>query len=74
MGWAMKYHSILHESKAKYGKPMYIPGYGTRGSSITGAFSLMYVLPIEKKKPEIVNVDAVAGDQIETEEMPSTTK
>lgn len=57
MGWALKYHAILHESKNKYGEPWYIPGYGTRGSSITGAFSIMYTIPFKKKEAEIVEIE-----------------
>ena len=49
MGWNLKYHFIFHESKAKYGQPWYIPGYGSRGSAITGAFSIMYTLPLNQK-------------------------
>ena len=49
MGWAVKYNYILHESKAPYGKPWYIPGYGTRGLAIGGGFSIMYTIPLSKK-------------------------
>lgn len=63
MGWALKYHAILHESKNKYGDPWYIPGYGTRGSSITGAFSIMYTIPLKKK-------NAIIADTEEIEEIP----
>lgn len=58
MGWALRYHSILHESKNEYGKPWYIPGYGSRGSSVTGAFSLMYTIPLHKKQSKPVDVEA----------------
>lgn len=54
MGWMVRYHAILHESKNTYGKPMYIPGYGKRGSSITGSFSVIYTLPLNRKKVETV--------------------
>lgn len=57
MGWALRYHSILHETKNEYGEPWYIPGYGSRESSISGAFSLMYTIPLHKKKPELVDVE-----------------
>lgn len=55
LGWTFVYHSLLHETKNPVGEPMFIPGYGKRGSSITGNFSLMYTLPINKSKP--VEVD-----------------
>lgn len=54
-GWTFKYHTIVHESKAKYGKPWYIPGYGSRNGSVTGAFSIVYTIPLShmnKKAPE----------------------
>lgn len=47
-GWSFKYHKILHESKASYGKPWYIPGYGSRGSNITGSFSISYTFSLDK--------------------------
>lgn len=50
MGWAFKYHTILHESKSNYGEPWYIPGFGSRGSSLTGAFNIMYTIPLSGKK------------------------
>ncbi len=48
-GWMFKYHQILHESKDVHGQPWYIPGYGARGQSITGSFTITYSLPINKK-------------------------
>ena len=50
LGWAFKYHTILHESKCDYGDPWYIPGFGSRGSAISGAFNVMYTIPLGKKK------------------------
>lgn len=48
MGWAFRYKTRLHESKADFGEPWYIPGYGSRNSSITGSFSIFYTLPLGK--------------------------
>ena len=45
-GWSFRYKQIAHESKATYGKPWYIPGYGTR-NSIGGSFSVVYTLSLE---------------------------
>lgn len=50
LGWSFSYHSILHESKTPYGKPWYIPGYGTRKSPISGAFSVTYTLDLSGRK------------------------
>lgn len=55
LGWNVKYHTILHEGKAPLGEPMYIPGYGKRGGSITGSFSVIYTLGLNKKKAPAVN-------------------
>lgn len=54
-GWTFRYHTILHESKQNYGAPWYIPGYGSRGQSITGSFSIFYTLPLNKKDIPAVN-------------------
>lgn len=49
LGWCIKYHSILHMSRAPHGKPWYVPGYGTRGSVLGVSLSVMYTLPLNKK-------------------------
>ena len=48
-GWMLRFHTILHEPSPDYGKPWYVPGYGSRTSSITGSFSIFYTLPLNKK-------------------------
>lgn len=50
VGWAFKFHQIIHESAAPYGKPWYIPGYGTRSMPITGALSVTYQFDFGSKK------------------------
>ncbi len=47
-GWNVKYQTILHESRATYGKPWYIPGYGSRSGAITGSFSIIYTIPFHR--------------------------
>lgn len=54
-GWTIVYHSIPHESKSAYGNPMYIPGYGKRNGAISGNFSIMYTIPINKRQPPRLN-------------------
>ncbi len=49
MGWCLRYKAKLKESKATYGRPWYIPGYGSRNGAITGSFSITYTLPFKKK-------------------------
>lgn len=56
LGWEIKVHNIIHTSKAPYGDPWYVPGFGTRGSLFTGALSFSYTLPFpasKKKRKEI---------------------
>lgn len=50
-GWTIVYHSVLHDSASPHGNPMYIPGYGTRSGAITGNFSFVYTIPLNKKAP-----------------------
>ncbi|MDE7406844.1 MAG: hypothetical protein K2M76_00365, partial [Muribaculaceae bacterium] len=57
MGWSVKYHFLLHQSRSPYGRPWYIPGYGTRGAPLTGAISVMYTLPLNKYKNQAVDTD-----------------
>lgn len=60
-GWEFKYHTLSHCTKGKYGDPWYIPGFGTRGSSITGIFSIVYTLPLthlnKKSEEAVINSD-----------------
>lgn len=53
LGWTFKYHTIISESDYKYGRAWYIPGYGTRNSSFTGGFNVMYTIPLSKKKVKV---------------------
>lgn len=48
MGWTFRYHHILHQSNKLHGEPWYIPGYGSRGSSIGASFSIYYTLPFDR--------------------------
>lgn len=47
-GWTFRYRSLLHESAAPYGKPWYVPGYGSRTASMSGSFSIVYTIPGKK--------------------------
>lgn len=52
-GWSFKYHQLLHQSHPATGDAWYIPGYGTSGSAISGAFNIVYTIPFkERPKPE----------------------
>ncbi|MCM1110207.1 MAG: DUF6048 family protein [Clostridium sp.] len=55
MGWEVVYHSCIHESRARYGRPMIIPGYGKRNSSFAAGVYLMYTIGF--KHPEPTNPD-----------------
>ncbi len=65
LGWNIIYHSLIHDTKSSYGEPMFIPGFGTRGSAVTGNFSLMYTFPINKKKTSEVNTVTEGDTQTE---------
>ena len=52
MGWYFRYKAKLHESKDNYGKPWYIPGFGSRKGAITGSFYVAYTIPLHKKEVE----------------------
>lgn len=62
LGWALKWHSIVHESAAPSGKPMVIPGYGNRNNTFTGAFSIIYTLPLNSKGAPVVNNSERTGE------------
>lgn len=62
-GWTVRYKSILHRSKDRYGQPWYVPGFGEPGA-ISGSFSVIYTLPLlklNKPKPDAV-IDTGAED------------
>ena len=48
-GWTFKYHILAHESKSVSGAPWYIPGYGSRGQALTGAFVFSYTIPLKSE-------------------------
>lgn len=47
-GWQFKFRSLLHESKSQHGEPMYIPGFGKRSMPVSGAFSIIYTIPLNR--------------------------
>ncbi len=69
MGWSVRYHTIMHQSKNTGGDPWYIPGFGTKGSALSASFSLYYTLPLDKKKPEVLPGSEAADNAVNT---PST--
>lgn len=60
-GWQFKFRSILHESRNIHGDPLYIPGFGKRGSGVSGAFSLIYTIPLNRRAPAAVDNDSGAS-------------
>lgn len=70
-GWHFRYHSLIHESKSRHGEPWYIPGYGTRGQSITGSFTISYTLPLQNKRVTRV-LESVTDDERPT--LPNATR
>ena len=69
-GWTIRYRTILHESRASYGKPWYIPGYGARNGAISGSFSIVYTIPLRhlnKAAPaDVLNEDPAAAPAPDT--------
>ncbi len=63
-GWTVKFHTLIHESKNVYGKPWYIPGYGSRNGVVTGSFAFTYTIPINADKLDFAP-DTVSGTGIE---------
>lgn len=61
-GWRIIFHSLLNESKNEHGKPWYIPGYGSRKGVVTGAFSVSYTLPINRKERNLSLVDTTSSE------------
>ena len=64
-GWMIRFHALLHESKNVHGEPWYIPGFGARGQSLTGSFTISYTLPLNKRRPDPVVDEADAGPATE---------
>lgn len=65
LGWTLRYHSIMSEGSPGYGKPWYIPGYGSRGGAWTGGFSVYYTIPLNKRRAPAVGNEA--GESIHSE-------
>lgn len=69
-GWSVKYHTILHESTARYGQPWYIPGYGSRSGALTGSFSVSYTFSLDKlnkrKDSEVIDSQPSAAGAEDT--------
>ena len=54
-GWQFRYRSITHERKNAYGEPMYIPGFGQRKHPVSGAFSIIYTIPLNRRTTTAVD-------------------
>lgn len=50
MGWTFRYHKLFSCKDAANSSPWYIPGYGSRNSSLSATFSLIYTLPLTTKQ------------------------
>ncbi len=49
-GWQLKYHGLFKYKKTENSDPWYIPGYGTRTSTLATMFSIYYTLPLSRAK------------------------
>lgn len=50
MGWSFRYHMKFKVKDGSESTPFFIPGYGAN-SSVAATFSLIYTLPLSRKKP-----------------------
>lgn len=57
LGWELRMHRMLHKGVNRYGSPWYVPGYGTDGSTFSGAFSISYTLPLVRSSAKSAVVD-----------------
>lgn len=51
MGWSAIYHTILSEKTNPQATAWYIPGFGVRDNTFSGAFSVFYTIPFAKGAP-----------------------
>lgn len=51
MGWDFRYRFKFSGSNGSNSTPWFIPGYGA-GNAVSGSFSLIYTLPLQKKKEQ----------------------
>lgn len=49
LGWTVRYQSLLHETELPMGNPWYIPGFGSRGSTLSFTFSATWTLRFKKQ-------------------------
>ena len=77
-GWALRYHSILHQSHPVSGDPWYIPGYGTTSSPLSGSITISYTIPLGHKRSskidEITDDDDLATPNADNSRQPETSE
>lgn len=77
-GWALRYHSILHQSHPVGGDPWYIPGYGTASSPLSGSITISYTIPLGHKRSskinEIMDDDDLATPNADNSRQPETSE
>lgn len=58
-GWMLRYQALIHQSRSEYGKPWYIPGYGSRESNFSGSVSVIYTFGLgglnKRKAQDVLN-------------------
>lgn len=59
LGWTLRYQSILHQSDPFYGDPLYIPGFGSRSSSLNFTFSIAYTINFHNNSTSISQDESV---------------
>ena len=54
MGWMIRYHGIFNYGKNTHSKPLFIPGYGPRSSSLGFSLGISYTLPLHRAAADII--------------------
>ena len=60
MGWMLRFHNLFNSGKKANSRPWFIPGYGTRNSSLGFSLSVIYVLPFQHGEAATTATNAAA--------------
>lgn len=71
-GWSVKYRFIMHQSNLAYGKPWYIPGYGSRTAPLAASLSLSYTFDLQRRSKAPDDADGTASDGAASESAADT--
>lgn len=69
MGWSLRYKFKFKVTDGSNSSPWFIPGYGTK-SPLNATFSLIYTIPLDKKKDLPIDTD-LSIDDSSSEDLPT---